>query len=494
MPNKTKVEKPHKTFRYRKRHKGASIYFLLWTTFSALALVIVITLGILFRVTMRNTYKLEAERDLNQKGSKIEQMIEAPIPAEFKGNMSVYIRFLGNYFDVHISILNADGEIIFPETPNLEKPEIADQFDYSKKIITLKEHLKTSTDGSALYEGKGEYVYGAKISLYGNSERYLYLSKSLKLMEIADAELGAKFWMVGGFVFILSFAIGSAIAGWLTKPIAELTEKAQRLAEGDFHVDFLGPDYVKELEELAQSLNFAKDEISKSDRMQKELIANVSHDFKTPLTMIKGYASMIIEISGENKQKREKHAQIIIDETDRLTSLVSDVLDLSKISSGLDQLKKEKVCLSTYLEEVIGRFDYLNEMENYTFHLDIEKDLYAEVDQLKVGQVFYNLIGNAVNYTGEDKQIYISLNQIENYVRFAVRDTGDGIKPEEAEGIWQRYYRSTQNHKRPIKGTGLGLSIVKAILEKHHLDYGVESETGKGSTFFVHFPVFDTKE
>jgi signal transduction histidine kinase len=261
------------------------------------------------------------------------------------------------------------------------------------------------------------------------------------------------------------------------------------LAQGDFSVDFRGNDYGLELVELADTLNFARDELSKTDKMQKELIANVSHDFKTPLTMIKAYASMIIEISGNNPVKRNKHAQVIVEEADRLSSLVSDVLDLSKIRSGLSEFKTQTIDMSAKLDEIIDRFAYLKETQGYHFEVIIEKDLYTCADEVKIEQALYNLIGNAVNYTGEDKTVFITLEKDSQATfRFSVRDTGKGIKEEELADIWNRYYRSSEAHKRPVQGTGLGLSIVKTVLQMHGFEFGVNSEVGQGSTFYVEFP------
>ena len=172
-----------------------------------------------------------------------------------------------------------------------------------------------------------------------------------------------------------------------------------------------------------------------------------------------------------------------------VSSLVNDILNLSKIRSGMDSLKLEMLNLSEFVHTVIERFDYLVEANDYTIERNIEDELYTEADVDKLEQVVYNLIGNAVNYTGEDKRITVSLKRIEGgSIRLSVTDTGKGIPPEEIKTIWDRYYRSSETHKRPIKGTGLGLSIVKTILEKHGFDFGAESEVGKGSTFYVIFP------
>ena len=260
------------------------------------------------------------------------------------------------------------------------------------------------------------------------------------------------------------------------------------MAAGDFSVNFKGEYSYAEMDALAETLDYAKEEIGKSDQLQKEVLANVTHDLKTPLTMIKAYASMIQEISGNDPEKRAKHTQVIIDESDRLTSLVNDILNLSKIRSGMDNLKLTTFNLSEFVHTVLERFDYLTETQGYTLTREIEDELYTEADTEKIEQVVYNLVGNAVNYTGEDKKITVGLKRTEKGLRFSVTDTGKGIPADQIDSIWDKYYRSAETHKRPIKGTGLGLSIVKTILLKHGFDFGAESEVGKGSTFYVYFP------
>lgn len=470
---------------YRKKQRGTSIYFLLWAAFSVLAFVIVLLFSFVIRMVTVQTYKSEAARELSEKGRSIEIAVLSEPPEVFGGNRSEYLRYLSTSFDVNIFILDESGEVLFPRMPDSGEEEL----HFADKVQTLKTQLEESETPSVIYEGKREYVYGAKVSLYGaDVDAYLYVAKSLRFVEAATAQVAVRTTFLAVFVFVLAFAVSSAVSGWLTKPISEMTKKAKLLADGDFNVDFHGADYGQEMVELADTLNFARDELSKADRMQKELIANVSHDFKTPLTMIKGYASMIMEISGDVPEKRNKHAQVIVDESDRLASLVADVLDLSKLRSGLQELKTSLVDMSAYTREIVERFAYLRETQGYTIVEEIQDGLFAQVDELKIGQALYNLVGNAVNYTGEDKTVFVALKRIDDKTfRFSVRDTGVGIKKEEIATIWERYYRSSEMHKRPVKGTGLGLSIVKAVLVRHGLPFGVESETGKGSVFYIDF-------
>lgn len=481
---------------FRRAQSTTSIYFLLWAIFTALSLMIVLSVAISQRFALTQTYKGQASREVTEKGKQIEREILGGAPEWTNGNFSGYVRLLSQVHNVQLYVLDKEGNVLFPQEPNFDvnAPEIEEQFHLSSEMQVLLDNLAQAKEDYTVYEGDGVYVYAARVELYKGVESYLYVGKSLDLIEMVSARMNSRVVLSSIFVFVLSFAVTSAVSGWVTNPLTEMTRKARRLAQGNFDVDFRGEIYGKELVELAEALNFARDELSKTDRMQKDLIANVSHDFKTPLTMIKGYASMIMEISGDVPEKRNKHAQVIVDEADRLASLVNDVLDLSKISSGIEGLKNSHFDMSAHLEETLGRFDYLKETKGYCFVTEIDEDLFTHGDEMKLGQVLYNLIGNAVNYTGEDKTVYIKLKkETDDTFRFSVTDTGKGIKPEEIPEIWNRYYRSTDTHKRPVSGTGLGLSIVKTILEKHEFLFGVESEVGKGSTFFVIFPLSENR-
>lgn len=482
--------------KFHKKQRATSVYFLLWSVFAGLALVVVLFFSIPQQYIFSRTYQKEASESVLAKGRIISYDIDDGLPQDWDSGWSVYVRRLSYAHQVRIFLLTEDGKIRYPEevdAPSVDKDgnkPVSGDAGLSEKITSNHlQKLRGEGVAYALYKGEGEYVYGKAVVVDG-TPMYLYVGQSLELMSTALHGMSTRIVLLAIFVFMLTFFVSSAVAGWLTKPMTEMTEKARRLAQGDFDMDFHGVDYGKEMVELAEALNFARDELSKTDSMQKELIANVSHDFKTPLTMIKAYASMIIEISGDNPEKRNQHAQVIINETDRLTSLVSDVLDLSKISSGIQPLQLQLADISACVRDALKRFDYLKETQGYRFETDIEEGLFATVDELRLGQAIYNLIGNAVNYTGEDKRVIVQLKRKEEGFYFAVRDTGAGIKPEELKGIWERYYRSNTTHKRPVQGTGLGLSIVKKVFEQHGLQFGVNSEVGKGSTFYVCFPEF----
>ena len=261
--------------------------------------------------------------------------------------------------------------------------------------------------------------------------------------------------------------------------------KANQLAKGNYDIEFSTGNY-EEIDSLANTLNYATKELKQTDELRRELMANISHDLKTPLTMIKSYSEMLIDLPYK-KEERNKKLEIIIEETDRLNILVNDIIDLSKLESNIENLDLEVINISELINTIIKRFDYLIEKENYIIETNVDQNLYVKVDQKKISQVIYNLISNAINYTGKDKKININLLKQDNIIKFTVSDTGKGIKKEDLNKIWDKYYKIKLTHKRNTVSTGLGLSIVKNILLEHNLNFGVNTTINKGSTFYIDF-------
>lgn len=272
----------------------------------------------------------------------------------------------------------------------------------------------------------------------------------------------------------------------LSRPVSEINEEAKILASGSYNVNFTGGGY-RETEELADTLNYAASELSKVDRMQKELIANISHDLRTPLTMISGYSEVMRDIPGE---MTPENMQIIIDETRRLTSLVNDVLDLSRLTSGQTEPKNEVFSLTGLVREAMDRYAHLKESEGYTITFEADGEAYVFADSTRISQVLYNLVNNAINYTGDDKKVTVAQSISGNNVRISVADTGEGIPEDKLELIWERYYKASEYHRRGTVGSGLGLSIVKQILEGYGAPFGVTSRVGEGSVFWFELPLW----
>ena len=255
------------------------------------------------------------------------------------------------------------------------------------------------------------------------------------------------------------------------------------MSKGDLITPFNENSNIEEIKELSRTLNQTKKELSKIDTTRKDLLANVSHDLKTPLTMIKAYAEMARDLNKDNEEKRTDNLNVIIEESDRLNNLVNNILELSKSEKNMDTLTRENFNINELITKVLHRFDYLTE-EGYTLKFVSKKEYIIYADIQKIEQVIYNLVINAVNYTGKDKKVTVKIEENKGYIRVYVIDTGKGIAESEINLIWDKYYKNEKNHQRNKIGTGLGLSIVKNILIKHNYNYGVISTKGKGSKFY----------
>lgn len=271
----------------------------------------------------------------------------------------------------------------------------------------------------------------------------------------------------------------------ISRPLARMNDAAKQLAAGKYDTEFKPAGY-RETRELAGTLNYAAQEISKSDRLQRELIANISHDLRTPLTMIGGYAEIMRDIPSEMSPE---NVQVIIDESQRLTDLVNDMLDLSKIRAGTKIPEKSVFDLTDTVREVMQRYSVLVAYDGYQIIFRSEDDISVDADRTMMLQVIYNLINNAVNYIGPDKTVCVEQTVRDDRVRITVTDHGEGIPPQEIANIWDRYYKVDRVHRRARIGTGLGLSIVRNILQLHGASFGVESRLGSGSSFWFELPV-----
>lgn len=287
---------------------------------------------------------------------------------------------------------------------------------------------------------------------------------------------------------ILALVFAFIMSKKVSKPIVKINNTAKELAKGNVNVHFDGEGY-QEITELNDTLNYAAEELSKVEKLRRELIANISHDLRTPLTMITGYAEVMRDIPGENTSE---NVQIIIDEANRLATLVSDVLDISKLQSGVQQLDIQTYNLTESIRKILDRYSKLKEQDGYNICFKADEDVMISADEVKLSQVLYNLINNAINYSGENKEVLIRQSIQGTLVKIEVIDKGEGINPELLPHVWDRYYKIDKTHKQASVGTGLGLSIVKNILELHHLEFGVNSQEKKGSNFWFEIPKVDT--
>ena len=319
----------------------------------------------------------------------------------------------------------------------------------------------------------------------GRTPYVIMLNSELTPLSATVSTLRMQFWWIAMLFVLLALLMALVFARSIVSPIVRMNQTAKQLAKGNYDVHFEGEGY-RETRELAETLNYASKELSQNDRLQKELIANISHDLRTPLTMIKGYGEVMRDIPGENTPE---NMQMIIDETERLSELVNALLDISRLQAGSEELKREPFDLTEQVQRTVERYDKLRASDGYCVQFEYDCHVSVNADKTMLLQVLYNLINNGINYAGDDKTVIVRQECREGAVRISVIDHGVGIAPDQIPLIWDRYYKVDRVHKRAVVGTGLGLSIVKTVLERHGALYGVESKEGRGSTFWFEIPI-----
>lgn len=359
---------------------------------------------------------------------------------------------------------------------------------YHNYVYPFVEELAASEDGSICLTvfddniGMQTLVVGYVIGSKDDVRGCIFMNTILEPVGSTVRILKRLILIICGLLLVIGCILAVALSNRLSVPIVRITDSAKRMARGDYHTRFEGGS-CREVDELARALTYAELEISRADAMQRDLVANVSHDLRTPLTMLKAYAEMIRDLSGDNPVKRNAHLQVIIDETDRLAALVNDILDLSRLESGAQKPELQTIDAASWLSDIIARYKGVSEQLGYHIHFTPDASCPITCDPGKMERVICNLINNAINYTGEDKNVYVRQVNTDDGVRIEVRDTGSGIEDDKIQLIFDKYYRS-ENHGREVVGTGLGLSIVKAILKLHGFTFGVHSRLGEGSVFW----------
>ena len=373
-----------------------------------------------------------------------------------------------------------------------EKPswQIGKEQYLPEEYPAFLERLTESAGDEVSYEltsdaGGRNLIYGKMLS--GPEETLiLYINTPIGAVQPTVQILRTMLLAVTGVSLLLGLALAYFFARRFAKPVAALSAQAREMAEGKEDIAF-ERGFCDELDELSETLETTAGSLAKLEHSRRELLANITHDLRTPLTLISGYAEKIEDLSWEDREEARTDAAVIQREAKRLTLLVNDILDYSALQSGGAAFEFHPVNLSELAEKVLGQFQVLSEQKNLTFERRIEPGLYVTADEQRISQVFYNLTANAVTHVGEDKVIGLRVYRNGNMVRTEVYDHGSGIASEELPHIWDRYFTSRQR-RRSEHGTGLGLSIVKEILTAHKARYGVESgeekEGGRGSLFW----------
>lgn len=357
----------------------------------------------------------------------------------------------------------------------------------SDDIITNSEFRKATFQNEFISDNIENLVQTKHYDL-NNATISILVGVSILPNNATVITLQNQFVLIVIIVLLLTIFLAFLITRKVIAPLEAISKEAMKLGVNSYEKVANNTGYL-EVSQLDDILYNASLKINAGERMKRDLLANVSHDLRTPLTMIGGYAEMMRDLPGENNVE---NATVILDESKRLSLLVNDLLELSKLQDKRIKLVLEEVKLSSLLNDVYKQFDKYTKKAGFSFNLEISQDCIVKCDPKRIKQVLYNFINNAINYSKEDLYVMIKQTIIdENYCLIEVIDHGSGIDETLLSEIWDRYYKIDGLHKRFLTGSGIGLAISKEILECHRFQYGVRSKLNQGSTFYFDLPIVE---
>lgn len=352
----------------------------------------------------------------------------------------------------------------------------------------LLSHAPTALNGESLstvedFEKSSAILIGVPMTLFQRPAALL-LSNTITQIEALQRLNRQQLFLFTVILTIFASTISFFLAQHFIRPIKTIKEAIVRLTKGELY-SVTKLNRGDELGTLSESVADLSTELQRVDVLRKEVIANVSHELRSPLALITGYGEMVRDVSGSDERLRKEHMDLIISEAHRMSAMVDDIMDFSIMQAGYTQLKSE--VWNTY-EVVSSVVAYARGIANqYDITVDFEADRTngnALFDRIKMEQVLRNLINNGINHTPKNERLLIKLTNTAAGTKVAVINPGKDIPPEQLELIWERYQR-VQHQAGHKEGTGIGLAIVKTILASHAFEYGAESKNGVTCFWFV---------
>jgi len=351
------------------------------------------------------------------------------------------------------------------ETINNNNEMLFDDFHYQRRFDSTPEAI---------------YIYAKMIKIL-DEDVMILTSTGITPLTATISTIKSQYLYIAGVVILMSILLSFLISRFILNPIKQINNESTKLSKGNYDGTSVKTSSL-ELDQLNNNLVSANEDILKADKAKKELLGNVSHDLRTPLTMIVGYGEMMRDIPEENN---EDNINVIIEEAKRLTTLVNDLIDISKLEDDGIELNKEKVKLNDLLTSVYHQYEKYCIAQNIDFELVLSDDIEVLVDENRIKQVLYNFINNALNHNDKkDKKVILGCEKNQDKYRIYVYDNGDGIAKKDLANIWDRYFKVNKEHKRYLLGSGIGLSLCKELLEAHDLNYGVDSKVDEYSKFY----------
>lgn len=454
----------------------------LWLTY---ALIISVVLGILafglFVYVVRNPL---VDRQAVQKLDVAAQLIRRRLGEDTKVvEHRKELENISEYFSIRILILQADG------SPILDTEQ-------DKSVLNWPRGISRAPSRGVTRDQEGEiWLYSLSptpqkgvLVVATPRKGGLALLKSPQLRETLRDEFLPPFFRAGGIAFILSLLLAFWMARWVATPLKEMVDATRNVATGEYQaIPLKGP---KEVRVLAQAFNEMSARVKASQQSQKDFVANVSHELKTPLTSIQGFSQAILDGTVNSLESLEQAARIIHAESSRMYRLVVDLLDLARLDAGTAKINREPLDMEALLRGVVDKFAPQAEKANVSLNLVAEPLPTCVGDADRLAQVFTNLVDNALKHTTPAGEVCVHAEGHKESIAISVTDSGEGIPPESLTRVFERFYQVDKSRKKGEKpSTGLGLTIAQQIIQAHQGKITVDSTLGEGSVFIVQLPV-----
>jgi len=404
--------------------------------------------------------------------------------------VKLQIDALSVYFESEIRIVSPSGKLILDSSIPLNSEEAIYIEGFDPAIISGSYYIKDNFFGS--FEENVLTVMAPITSTY-TVKGYVVIHTPIKDINTTASQIQNICYITLAILYVLSFIILIFFTVFVYRPLTKITDAADHYADGNYHYE-IKVDSNDEMGYLAASLNYMAGTIASHEDDQKKFVANVSHDFRSPLTSIRGFLEAMID-GTIPPEMHEKYLNIVLNETDRLTKLTNSLLTLNNLNTKGMLLDLTDFNINQVIRETAASFEGSCRNRNIAIALSLTgDDMMVHADTERIKQVLYNLIDNAIKFSHHDSVVTVGTTVRKNKLFISVKDTGVGIPKDEVKLIFNRFYKSDSSRGKDKKGTGLGLSIVKEIINAHNENINVVSTEGEGTEFIFSLPMVEEED
>ena len=489
--------------------KFKSVRFKLFFTMCVVILVIILSLVLINSIVLENFYIYSKTATIKQVYQKVKdyyntENTNVDLKTElkkiaYKNNFDILIKT-----DTNLIIFTSDREFLSSTYILKDINEIKSK---SIEENETKINVKVTTDEV----NNISYMFLTGILDNGY---VLYIRMPISPIEESVKISNTVLLMIGGITLVVAGIIASFISRKFTNPILQLNDIANKMAKLDFSKKYRITDTEDEINELGRSINTMSDKLeatikelqknnielekdieekSKIDEMRKQFISDVSHELKTPIALIQGYAEGLIENVNSDEESRKFYAEVILDETNKMDKLVKQLLELMKLEYGKREFDNEKFNINELINEVLRKCSVMINEKNIKVYFENKEPIYVYADEFYMDQIITNYLTNAIKHAEEvekETKIEIKVEKVSNKIRVSVFNTGENIPEEDLQRIWGRFYKLDSSRNRQDGGSGIGLALVKAIMNNYQNEYGVKNKKN-GVEFYFDMDISD---